>query len=84
MINNDNETVTTKSKTISPDENNSIMSPTIDLSNPIGEEQSVQNTNNDLNENESQDNQLVEVEENNDDDEFIRITAAHQMLTEGK
>ncbi len=84
MINNDNETVTTKSKTISTDENNSIMSPTIDLSNPIGEEQSVQNTNNDLNENESQDNQLVEVEENNDDDEFIRITAAHQMLTEGK
>jgi hypothetical protein len=84
MINNDNETVTTKSKTISTDENNSIMSPTIDLSNPTGEEQSVQNTNNDLNENESQDNQLVEVEENNDDDEFIRITAAHQMLTEGK
>ena len=31
----------------------------------------------DLNQNESQ-------EEPNEDDEFIRITAAHQMLTEGK
>ncbi len=78
MINNDNETVTTKSS----HENNTIMSPTINLSNPIDEEQSVQNPNNDLKENESQDNQLVEIE--NDDDEFIRITAAHQMLTEGK
>jgi len=83
MINNDNETVTTKSKTISPHEDNSIMSPTINLSNPTGEEQPVQNPNNDLNENESQDNQLIE-EENNDDDEFIRITAAHQMLTEAQ
>jgi hypothetical protein len=82
MINNDNETVTTKSNPITSIENNSIMSATVDLSNPTGEEQPVQNQNNDLNEAESQDNQIVEVE--NDDDEFIRITAAHQMLTEGK
>ena len=41
--------------------------------------------------NESQDKQLVPTEEEeqqqiegNNDDEFIRITAAHQMLTEGK
>ena len=80
MINNDNETVTTESKT---HENNSIMSATTELSNPTGEEQPVQNQNNDLNETESQDNQLVEPE-NEEDDEFIRITAAHQMLTEGK
>jgi len=96
MINNDNEystnTVTTKSETISSHENNLIMSPTVDLSNPTGEEQPVQNTDNDLNEKESQDNQLVEVKEegegegNNEeeDDEFIRITAAHQMLTEAQ
>jgi hypothetical protein len=107
MINNDNEdstdTVTTKSKTISSDENNSIMSSTVNLSNPsdqeqpvqiineeqpvqnTNEEKSVQNTNNDLNEEESQDNQLEIIQkEEEDDDEFIRITAAHQMLTEGK
>ncbi len=93
MINNDNEystsTVTTKLETISSHENDSIMSPTINLSNSTGEEQSVQNTNNDLHDNESQDNQLIPIEneeerEGVDDDEFIRITAAHQMLTEGK
>jgi len=107
MINNDNEdstdTVMTKSKTISSDENNSIMSSTVNLSNPsdqeqpvqnineeqpvqsTNEKQSVQNTNNDLNEEESQDNQLELIQkEEEDDDEFIRITAAHQMLTEGK
>jgi hypothetical protein len=125
MINNDSEystnTVMTESKTISSNENNIIMSPTINLSNLNGEEQSVQNIDNDLNENESQDQQLmvIQKEENgddqdkqlviiqkeetddddqdkqlievqneeqqqNEDDEFIRITAAHQMLTEGK
>jgi len=99
MINNDNEystdTVTTKSKTITFHENNSIMSPTVNLSNPTGEEQFVQNTDNDPNERESQNNQLVNVQneqeeekegDNNDDDddEFIRITAAHQMLTEAQ
>ena len=96
MINNDNEystnTVTNQSKTISTDQNNSIMSPTIQSSDPTGAEQPVQNLNNDLNENESQDKQLVEIPNedqlettNNqeEDDEFIRITAAHQMLTEG-
>ena len=45
--------------------------------------------NNGVIDNESQDKQLVVTQEqqqegNNDDDEFIRITAAHQMLTEGK
>lgn len=101
MINNDNEystdTVTTQSKTISSHENNSTMSPTAPLSNPTGEQQSVQNTDNDQNNGfltkESQNNQLVVVQnedeeeqqqQEGDDDEFIRITAAHQMLTEGK
>ncbi|CAF1188963.1 unnamed protein product [Adineta steineri] len=104
MINNDNEnstdTVTTKSTTISSYENNSSMSPTVSLSNPTGEEQTVQqNTDNDQNngaiEKESQDNQLAiiqnEQEEDGqeqqgegEDDEFIRITAAHQMLTEAQ
>lgn len=92
MINNDIEnstnTVTTaiKSNPISSDENNSSMSPIDDLNKPNGEEQPVQITNNDLNENESQDKQLIPVdneEQNTNDDEFIRITAAHQMLTEG-
>ncbi len=110
MINNDNEystnTVMTESKTISSNENNTTMSPTINLSNSNGEEQSVQNIDNDLNGNESQDKQLMviqkeeeaddqdkqlievqneeEQQQQNEDDEFIRITAAHQMLTEGK
>ena len=92
MINNDNEsptnTVTTESKPTSNNEDNSSMSPTVYSSNPTGEEQPVQNTDNDCTAKESQDNQLVQVQNNeegegNDDDEFIRITAAHQMLTEG-
>ena len=96
MINNDNEsstnTVTTKSKPTSTDEDNSTMSPTIHSSNSTGEEQPVQNTDKDFTTKESQDNQLVQVQNdeegggggNEEDDEFIRITAAHQMLTEGK
>jgi hypothetical protein len=100
MINNDNEystdTVTTQSKAISPHDNNSTMSPAAPLSNPSDEEQSVQITDNDQNnaflERESQDNQLAvvqneeeeEQQQEGEDDEFIRITAAHQMLTEGK
>ncbi len=98
MINNDNEystdTVTTQSKAISSHENNSTMSPAAPLSNPSDEEQSVQITDNDQNnrflERESQDNQLAvvqndeEEQQEEEDDEFIRITAAHQMLTEGK
>lgn len=91
MINNDNEystntVMTTESKTIPSNENNSTMSPTGNLSNSNGEEKPVQQT-----DNESQDNQLVVVskeeeqqQEEENDDEFIRITAAHQMLTEGK
>ncbi|CAF1183082.1 unnamed protein product [Adineta steineri] len=97
---NSTDTVTTKSTTISSYENNSSMSPTVSLSNPTGEEQPVQqNTDNDQNngaiEKESQDNQLAiiqnEQEEDGqeqqgegEDDEFIRITAAHQMLTEAQ
>jgi hypothetical protein len=103
MINDDNEhstdTVTSKLSTISLQDQNGSMSPTVSISNTTGEEQSVQNeSNTDQNDNiiqkESQDNQLVVVQDGEEeqqeeggggeDDEFIRITAAHQMLTEGK
>ncbi|CAF0760022.1 unnamed protein product [Rotaria sp. Silwood1] len=94
------DTVTSESKTIALHENNSTMLSTVPLSNSTGEEQSKQNTNNDQNnilfEKDSQDNQLIEVqkeeqqldeqqqETEGEDDEFIRITAAHQMLTEAQ
>lgn len=96
MTTNDNEystsTVTNQSKTISSQETtNSTMSPTVQSSNANGEQpqqQPVLPTDNDLNQNESQeklaDTEPKPIETNEDDDEFIRITAAHQMLTEGK
>ncbi|UJR24937.1 hypothetical protein I4U23_006301 [Adineta vaga] len=76
------------------------MSPTVPLSNPTGEDQSVQTIDNDQQNGaiakESLDNQLATIqnedeqqqqqqqEEEENDDEFIRITAAHQMLTEAQ
>lgn len=93
MTTNDNEysttTVTNQSKTTSSQETNSTMSPTVQLSNANGEQQPVLNSTNDLNQIESQE-KIADTEpkptDNNaeDDDEFIRITAAHQMLTEAQ
>ena len=98
MTTNDNEysisTVTNQSKTISSQEttNSSTMSPTVQSSNANGEQQQQQQPvlteDNDLNQNESQeklaDTEPKPIETNEDDDEFIRITAAHQMLTEAQ
>ena len=93
MISNDNETST---DTVTSESNTkSSMSPSVSLANPTGENQTVQTTDNDQHNGviakESQDNQLSiaqnedeQQQDEDNDDEFIRITAAHQMLTEGK
>ncbi|CAF1033854.1 unnamed protein product [Adineta ricciae] len=71
------------------------MSPNVSLANPTGENQTVQTTDNDQHNGviakESQDNQLSiaqnedeQQQDEENDDEFIRITAAHQMLTEAQ
>lgn len=99
MIDKDDEhatdVVTSESKTIKSQPNGSTMLPvdSILIGNSTTEEQSAQNLKNDQNngviEQESENNQLIEgqMEEEeqhaSEDDEFIRITAAHQMLTEG-
>ncbi|CAF4602558.1 unnamed protein product [Rotaria socialis] len=99
MVNKNNEcltdAVTTESKTIPSHENDSTMLSVAILSDSTSEQQSIQDIINDQSdgflENKSDDNQLVvaQIEQEGqqqevDDDEFIRITAAHQMLTEGK
>lgn len=93
MINKDNDystdTETIKPTIISSHENNSTMSSNVPVGNFNDEERSVQNTNNDqINgfiENESHvQKQDKDEEEEAEDDEFIRITAAHQMLTEAQ
>ncbi|CAF0961935.1 unnamed protein product [Rotaria magnacalcarata] len=99
MVNKDNEcltdTVTTESKTMPYHENNSTMLSVPILSDSTSEQPSIQDIINDQNdgflENKSDDNQLVVAQTEQegqqqevDDDEFIRITAAHQMLTEAQ
>lgn len=72
MINNDNEH-STNSVTSKPSSTTTTVEETDStMMSPINPNP----TDEDLNQNESQ-------EEPNEDDEFIRITAAHQMLTEG-
>lgn len=70
MINNDNEqsTDSVTSKPSSTTIQETDSTIMLPITNPTDEDL--------LNQNESQ-------EEANEDDEFIRITAAHQMLTEG-
>ncbi|CAF2987404.1 unnamed protein product [Rotaria socialis] len=99
MVNKNNEcltdAVTTESKTIPSHENDSTMLSVAILSDSTSEQQSIQDIINDQSdgflENKSDDNQLVvaQIEQEGqqqevDDDEFIRITAAHQMLTEAQ
>ena len=86
MINKNNEYSTTA---VSSHETNPTVSSPISLTNSVDRDQNANNEqNNGFIENKCQEDQLQETEgqheDNDDDDEFIRITAAHQMLTEGK
>jgi hypothetical protein len=95
MISNDNDsstnTVTIQSETQSSHENNPMMSSTdVSLCVATGDEHDVRNESDEQNEtstsNDNRDERAVVEQKQNieqGDEEFIRITAAHQILTEG-